>query len=226
MCGMVDRRGNRRLSRSLGWRVVLFVHPVPAGRASLIPEPNADGPSEQGTALGRHWKMRARIVLFAALIAAALAPAGAWAHEYKLGNLLIGHPWARATPGNATNGAAYLSVTNNGTEADRLIKADTPAAMAELHISRMDGGVMQMRPMDGLEIPPGGTVTLSPGGMHVMLMGLTSPLKQGDKVPMTLTFAKAGAVTVDVLVESVASNGPAGEGDMAPSHDHMHHPAQ
>jgi copper(I)-binding protein len=103
----------------------------------------------------------------------------------QTGQLEIKTPWARATPGHAENGAAYLTIVSP--TADRLTAASSPVAKkAELHTMSMEGGVMRMRPLAAIDIPAGQTVTLSPGGMHIMLLGLTQPLHQGQSFPLTL----------------------------------------
>ena len=115
----------------------------------------------------------------------------------------VSHPWARASAGNARNGAVFLTVTGAGT-ADKLVAASTPVSeTAELHETIDDKGIMKMRPLAALALEPGKAVTLAPGGPHVMLMGLKAPLKQGDTFPLTLRFARAGPVTVTVTVEAI-----------------------
>lgn len=130
------------------------------------------------------------------------------ANSYKLGALEIGHPWARATPPTAPTGGGYLSIKNNGATPDRLMSASSPVAAAvQVHEMKMEGNVMRMRELDGpLEIKPGETVTLAPGGMHLMIMGLKEPLKQGDKVPLTLVFEKAGKIDVDLVVVAIGAS--------------------
>jgi copper(I)-binding protein len=114
----------------------------------------------------------------------------------------IAHPWARASAGAAKTGAAYLTITDQG-QPDRLTGASTPvAATAELHESMQDGGMMKMRPVAGIQLETGKAVTLAPGGIHVMLMGLKAPLKQGDSFPLTLTFEHAPPLTVTIEVEA------------------------
>ncbi|WP_085122447.1 copper chaperone PCu(A)C [Tistlia consotensis] len=142
-----------------------------------------------------------------ALLIAMLAVAQA--HEYQLGQLHIDHPWARASAGPAPTGAAYLTIDNKGTQADRLIAVETPAAKrAEIHQSLMEGGVMKMRAVEGgLALPAGASTALAPGGYHVMLMGLVKPLKEGESFPMTLTFEKAGKVEVEITVEPIGYSG-------------------
>jgi periplasmic copper chaperone A len=112
----------------------------------------------------------------------------------------VEQPWARATAPNATTGATYLSLT--AATADRLIGAASPvAAMAQVHEMAMDAGVMRMREVGGgLALPAGKKVTLAPGGYHLMLMGLKHQLKPGERFPLTLSFAHAPALTVEVVV--------------------------
>jgi hypothetical protein len=125
----------------------------------------------------------------------------------QTGQLTVDNAWARATPGKSETGAAYVTIRSP--TADRLVAASTPVAKkAELHTMTMSGMVMKMRPVAGVDVPAGQTVTLAPGGLHVMLMGLKQPLHAGQSFPLTLTFAKAGARTVDVAVETVGATGP------------------
>jgi len=128
---------------------------------------------------------------------------------YSVGGLTVAHPWARASAGPATTGAAYLTIGNGGNQDDRLIAvaAGSVAGMAMLHTHIKDGEVMKMRHVESIVVKAGGTATLAPGGDHVMLMGLKAPLKEGGRFPMTLTFEKAGAVTVEVAIEAVGAMG-------------------
>jgi periplasmic copper chaperone A len=123
------------------------------------------------------------------------------------GSLEVKDAWARATPAKAANGAVYLTIES--AVPDRLTGASTPVAgKAELHRMTMQGNVMRMRQIAGIDLPAGQPVTLKPGGLHIMLLGLKQPLKKGDKFPLTLDFAKAGAQTVDVSIEGVGAMGP------------------
>jgi copper(I)-binding protein len=118
----------------------------------------------------------------------------------------IAHPFARATAVTAKTGAAYFSIVNTGTSDDRLIAAASPIAeKCEPHSTIDDKGVMRMRPLASIEVKAGGRVELKPGGMHLMLTGLKAPLKVGESFPLTLTFEKAGAVTVTVGVEKAGA---------------------
>ncbi len=123
------------------------------------------------------------------------------------GRLKISAPWARATPKGASVGGGYMTITNTGTESDRLSAAPpTSPRRVQIHEMTMDNGVMKMRPVaGGLEIKPGQTVKLNPGGYHVMFMGLKQQLKQGEHFKATLDFAKAGKVDVDFAVEGIGA---------------------
>ena len=145
--------------------------------------------------------------------AAAILPltlSSASAHEYEAGSLHIEHPWARATPPKAGVAGAYMVIENHGKTADRLLGGSTAAAKeVQVHSMTMDGGVMKMRQLtDGLALPAGKSVTLAPGGYHLMLIDPVQPLKQGERVPMTLKFEKAGMVKVDLAVEGMGAQGP------------------
>lgn len=131
--------------------------------------------------------------------------------------LAIEQPWSRATPGGAKVAGGYVRITNRGQEPDRLVGGSFAlAGRVELHEMRLEGDVMRMNPVEGgLEIKPGETVELKPGGYHLMFMDLREPLTAGRTVKGTLTFEKAGAVPVDYAVR------PAGSPGAAPV-DHKH----
>ena len=158
---------------------------------------------------------------FAALLFALISPS-AWAGHERLGDLMIGDFWARATAKLAKNGAAYLTITNQGSELDLLVAVTSPVAKrAELHTVINEDGVMKMRPLKAVEIHPGEPAVLAPGGIHIMLMGLTHPLEKGSSFPLTLTFEKSGTLEIQVPVYGPGAMGH--DGDM-PSHDgHMNH---
>ena len=155
--------------------------------------------------------MKLKPALISAALAATLGVQSAFAAD-----ITVTDPFARASAGMATAGAAFMTLKNTAASDDRLVGASSPAAAsAELHDHIKDGDIVRMRAVAEVDIPPGGTVMLKPGGMHVMLIGLKQPLREGEEVPLTLTFAKAGAITVEVPVKSV--------GEMAPMPE-MHHP--
>ncbi len=115
-----------------------------------------------------------------AAIFSLLLPAFAFAHEYKLGELVIGHPWARATPPGAPVAGGFAKITNTGASADRLVSVRFErAGHVEIHEMTMEGDVMKMAELpQGLPIAPGETVELKPGGLHLMFMDLTAPLAE------------------------------------------------
>jgi periplasmic copper chaperone A len=133
--------------------------------------------------------------------------------------IVVDQPWARATPAGAKSGAAYMTLINNGSASDRLLAATTPVAdKIQFHSVSEDNGVSRMREMHDVVVAPGARVTFSPGGMHVMLVGLKQPLKEGQIFPLSLTFEKAGKVDVTV---SIAKVGAMQHGDMGPMmHEH------
>jgi periplasmic copper chaperone A len=141
-----------------------------------------------------------------------MSPAPASGDSYKIGDLTVATPWARATPGGAKIGGGYLTVTNNGSSADRLVGATVEFAdHVEIHEMSMTDGVMKMREISsGLEIKPGATVELKPGGFHMMFVDLKQPLKQGDSVKVTLKFEKAGSLDVKFSVGGIGATSGGG----------------
>jgi copper(I)-binding protein len=160
----------------------------------------------------------AAIAIAAAQLALSL-PAAAAAADYDVGSIHISSPWARATPKGAAAGAAYMTVTNKGTASDRLnCVSDDASAQCQIHSMTMENGVMKMRPVEGgLEIKPGDTVTLAPGGFHMMLLDLKAPLEQGKTLKATLKFDHAGTVDVEYPIAAIGAPAPgaaAGGGSM------------
>jgi periplasmic copper chaperone A len=150
------------------------------------------------------------------LLAAGLTGAVALAHEFKAGQIAIGHPYARASVPGQVAGGGYLSLDNRGNAGDRLLSASADVSQSvQLHSMAMEGDVMRMRQVDGIDLPAGKKVELKPGGLHIMFMGLKAPLKAGDKFPLTLKFERAGEVKVQVSVE-------AGSTAPAAAHEHKH----
>lgn len=148
--------------------------------------------------------------MFSILTVMALSTA-AIAHEYSAGGIAIDHPMAFETTAKA--GAGYMTITNSGDAADALIevKADFPRVM--IHQTVEEDGIAKMQHTDRVELPVGEVVELSPGGFHVMFMGLDEPLVEGAEIPATLVFENAGEVEVTFNVEART----------AESHDHSEH---
>lgn len=152
-------------------------------------------------------------ILFAATFA--LLPAFAGAHEYTTGSIMVIHPKAFETAPTAKVAGGFLTISNEGTEADALIAIRADFERVELHESIETDGVAKMQHVERVEIPAGETVELAPGGYHVMFMGLNGdPFELGEEIPATLVFEKAGELPVHFNVES--------RGD-APMADHSKH---
>ena len=153
--------------------------------------------------------LRDAAVLVAAA-AAAIAIDPAVAADYDVGSLHISTPWARATPKGAAAGAGYMTITNKGTSPDSVsCVSDDASAQCQIHTMTMEGGVMKMRPVEGgLEIKPGETVTLQPGGYHIMFVELKHPLEQGQSVKATLKFEHAGTVDVEYPIAAIGAPAP------------------
>jgi hypothetical protein len=144
----------------------------------------------------------------------ALTPSAAAAHDYKIGNLEIAHPWTRATPKGAKVAGGYLKITNRGAASDRLLSARFALApRVEIHEIVRTGGTASMRELkSGLEIKPGATVELKPGGYHIMFMNLDKPLERGQRIKGALTFEKAGTIEVEFTVEAAGAPAPGAHG--------------
>ena len=142
--------------------------------------------------------------LLAVLLCLALAPA-----SFADGSLRVQAAWARASLKGVTNGIVYATLVNDGGGAARVVAGSTPvAAHVEFHLHAMEGGVMTMRQLDRIEVKPGDTVVLKPGGLHVMLIDLKQELKQGTSFPLTLKLADGRSLAVDVKVLGPAAMGP------------------
>jgi periplasmic copper chaperone A len=166
--------------------------------------------------------------LYSIAFMAILVAAPVRAAEVRVGDLVITQAWSRATPGGAKVGGGYLTIENRGGTPDRLIggSADV-ASKVQVHEMSVNNGVMTMRPLDGgLVIEPGKTVKLAPGGLHLMLLDLKGGLKEGEKLPLTLEFEKAGKVSIVFDVGGIGAMGPAasdaspGQLDMKKMPDH------
>lgn len=141
------------------------------------------------------------------------------AHDFRLADLRLVHPFATPTPPTAQVGAVYLDISNNGKAPARLIRARAHIAeVVELHDMVMEQGVMKMRQVPQIEIAAGETLKMrSGGGYHLMLIGLKQPLKTGERFPLWLTFEQQGEIRVEVWVEPAAQGGAA-----ADTHHHHH----
>jgi copper(I)-binding protein len=163
---------------------------------------------------------RLKTTTLGALLGATLFAAPSWAADITVTNA-----WARASAGMARAGAAFLTITNSGSSDDRLLAASAPVSgVAELHTHIKEGDVMRMRRVEDIPVKAGETVTLQPGGLHVMFMGLNDGLKEGQTFPLTLTFENAGTVETTVTVGAAGAMGATGAMDHSTmDHSQMGH---
>ena len=145
---------------------------------------------------------------FALLAAVTAVTPAAFAQTGKTSTIAVEQAWPRATPAGARTGAVYMTLANKANTSDRLTGAPSDmAAKVQIHEMSVVNGVMQMRQLtNGLAIPAGGSVMLEPDSYHVMLIGLKKPLTTGETVPLTLTFAKAGTISITVPVRAMGAS--------------------
>ena len=154
-------------------------------------------------------------------VAVLLLASAAMAQHGGSGEVHVMSAWSPALPPVSENGAVYLTLKNYGDAPDRLVGASSPvAAQVEIHGHTMEGGLMTMRRISSLPLNPGEYVTLKPGGNHLLLIGLKRPLKEGDKIALTLQFEKASALEVMVTVEPLGASEPKMAGH---EHSESHH---
>jgi periplasmic copper chaperone A len=156
------------------------------------------------------WTFSRGIAALLALSSLQLLANHVHAADYKVGSIQISQPWARATPKGASSGAAYMTVSNSGTTAQRLSCVSSDAAgECQIHEMTMDGGVMKMRPVQGgLEVKPGETVTLKPGSFHIMLVGLKQPLQAGNSLNATFKIEGGNTVEVEFPISAIGAPAP------------------
>ena len=142
------------------------------------------------------------LILTAILLA---NPVASFADDFKVGDLVIEHPVARATTAMAMTGAGYFVIMNNGTEDDRLVEITANFPRVMMHDTKTNDGIATMFHIeDGVAVPAGGTVTFEPGSKHVMFMGLNGdPFEIGDEIPATMNFEKAGELDIVFVVEEM-----------------------
>ena len=141
-----------------------------------------------------------------AMLVASLLCGAAVADDYQTKMLRVSNPFTRATPPGAKVAGAFMLIENQGKEADRLVSASSPVAgLVEIHEMAMDGGLMKMRAVKGIDLKAGATVELRPGGYHVMLEDLKQPLKEGEQIPLILKFEKSGALEIKVSVGAMGA---------------------
>lgn len=162
-----------------------------------------------GRSKGRTMRQSSLFTLAFALATSAAVPV--LAQEFKAGDIVVERPWARATPKGAEVGSGYLTIQNTGPTADRLTGGTADFGAVEIHQMKSENGVSQMRELKGgLDIPPHGSVGLSPGGYHLMFTHLTHPLTKGKSVKATLNFEHAGPIEVEFNVMGIGAAGTGG----------------
>jgi copper(I)-binding protein len=133
-----------------------------------------------------------------------LSISGAVVAESAVEGITITDPYVRAVPPGQPNSASFMTVTNAGAANRALVGGSSPAAkVVELHTHTMEGGMMRMRQVEKIDLPAGKDVSLKPGGLHVMLIGLKQNLTPGENVPLTLKFADGSELTVDAPVRKL-----------------------
>ncbi|MSO54115.1 MAG: copper chaperone PCu(A)C [Rhodospirillales bacterium] len=163
---------------------------------------------------------RFTVAMLAALACASVF-ARAQAHDGNNHTVDVVEPWARATAGMSKTGAIYLTITAKDGNPDRLLSVATPVAgRAEMHTTIKDGDVAKMRHVSSIEVNPTAPTVLAPGGHHIMLTDLKATLKEGERVPLTLTFEKGGTVKVEALVRAAGAMGSGGSGGSSSGHGH------
>ncbi len=166
--------------------------------------------------------MRRMAHLITALLVALCLGGEPHAQTSAASMVVVQQPWARATPGGAKTGAAYMILKNNGASADRLLSATTPLAdQVQFHKETEDNGVSRMREVRNVELEPGAKIVFKPGEMHMMLVGLKQPLTEGQALPLTLQFERAGNIDVTIPIEKVGAMHREDMGTMMHDSDHM-----
>jgi copper(I)-binding protein len=148
---------------------------------------------------------------------ASILPTPSHAENTVSGNLVISQPWSRATPNGAKVAGGYLTIENKGSAPDRLLSATSEMAKKlEIHDMAVSNGVMTMRPLEGgLTLAAGGSLKFAPGGLHLMFVDLAAPLRQGERVPVTLKFEHGGEIKALFEVQGVGAQAPAAEETVA-----------
>lgn len=142
-------------------------------------------------------------------LVAILLLAAASVHSQQKGEIEVRQSWSRATPAGAKVGVGYMEIRNAGAQPDRLLSASASVAKrVEMHITQREGEVMRMRQVQAFEIPARGSVTLRPGGSHLMLIDLAQPLKKGERFAVRLRFERAGELDIELEVREAGSRHP------------------
>jgi len=143
-----------------------------------------------------------RLLIFGLLLAASAANA----------QVEIEKPWARATAPGAQVAGGYMTIRNKSNVSERLLAASSAAAArVEMHVHVKEGEVVKMRQVQGYDVPAGGSFELKPGGAHLMFLRIARPFKEGEKIPVTLKFERAGERKVEFHVGRLGDSKPPGQ---------------
>ena len=150
--------------------------------------------------------MKHPVCLIIALSFVLFAGGDVYPQTFTASTIVLEQPWARATPRGAKTGAVYMTLTNKGASADRLLSAATSLAdKVQFHKETEENGVSHMREVQSVDLEPGARIIFKPGGMHMMIVGLKQPLREGQTFPLTLRFEKAGDMQVTVSIEKAGA---------------------
>jgi len=171
--------------------------------------------------------MKIFLGLFVSVFILVLEPVSGSAHSHSekgekqchhnLTGVKIQNIWARATPGKATSGAAYMTIQNKGSQTDRLMLVRSKVAKRiEIHTHTMDNNVMRMRQVDGVDVLARTSLIFKPGGYHLMLIGLHKPLRKGEHFGVEFVFKRSGILKGMVKIMGVGAS----RGNKSPQADH------
>ena len=170
-----------------------------------------------------HFISSNRYILFVCLVILGIFSTLVSAEDFQAGPIHILAPFSRALPSTSENGAVYLTLVNHGHQPDQLIGVATPIAKhAEIHAHKLEEAMMKMQKVDSFELPPHEEVRFTPGDHHIMLIGLTQPLKQGERFPLMLHFKQAGHASVEVIIVALDTTTVHGEHDHGNSQQETH----
>jgi len=159
-----------------------------------------------------------KLISLTAIAAICAFATTAAAHEFKIGDLVVNHPMAFETAQTAQTAGGFMTITNTGSTADRLIAVEADFPRVEIHTTEMNGDVARMMHLeDGIVLPAGDSIIMKPGGYHVMFMGLRGdPFEVDEEVPATLVFENAGRLEVIFNVEErkMGDHGSMDHGEM------------
>jgi copper(I)-binding protein len=167
--------------------------------------------TSKGAIMGLVFLRAAAITAFAVLAGTANVLAAETGGPWKLGDIVVEQAWARLVPGSARTGAVYLTVHNKSGQDDLLLAVDSPVAESTaVHETIVENDVARMEPLPaGVNLPSHGEVVMRPGGMHIMMTGVSSDIRVGSLMPVKMVFRDAGSLDFDVPVVPLGASDPA-----------------